>query len=317
MNHLESAFKGKNSFWRYLLMFVTVLLVSNTIGALPLLLGLLIKSLSDPDIFSLFAANPNNYGILDFSSNSLLLIMLFPFIAGLAAFILLIGPMHARSVRAVINGTSKIRWKRFFVSFGIWMGLSALYFVAYLYLEPQNFSINNKSFSIVILAIISFALIPFQAAFEEMLFRGYLMQGFAVLVKNRWFPLIMTSLLFALMHGLNPEVKEYGLLNMMPQYILFGLIFGAITILDDGIEAAMGAHTANNVFLCIMVTSKSSALQTAALYEQSTIHPWIESGALLAVGVLFILILKLIFRWENFSPLAGKIKRTLNSDPVN
>ena len=76
------------------------------------------------------------------------------------------------------------------------------------------------------------------------------------IVKNRWFPLIMTSILFGLMHGLNPEVKEFGLLTMMPQYILFGLIFGIITILDDGIEAAMGAHAANNIFLCIMVTNK-------------------------------------------------------------
>ncbi len=83
----------------------------------------------------------------------------------------------------------------------------------------------------------------------------------------------MTSLLFALMHGLNPEVKEYGFLNMMPQYILFGLIFGTITILDDGVEAAMGAHTANNVFLCIMVTNKSSALQTAAYYKQAASIP--------------------------------------------
>ena len=298
-------------------MVVAVLLVSNTIGALPLLIGLLVKSLSNPDIFSLFAANPNDYSVMDFSPNSLLLIMLFPFIAGLAAFILLFRPLHARSVRTVVNGVSKIRWNRFFISFGIWMILSILYFLSYLWLEPQNFLINNKSFSIVILAVISFALIPFQAAFEEILFRGYIMQGFAVLVKNRWFPLIMTSLLFALMHGLNPEVKEYGFLNMMPQYILFGLIFGAITILDDGIEAAMGAHAANNIFLCIMVTSRSSALQTAALYEQSSIHPWIESGALLAVGLLFILVLKWIFRWRNFSPLAGKIMGTRNSDPVN
>ena len=221
---------------------------------------MLFRSFSNPGIFSQFAANPNDYSVMGFSSNTLLILMLFPFIAGLAAFILLVKPLHSRTIRAVINGTSKIRWNRFFISFVIWTGLSALYFIFYLKVDPQNFSINNKSFSLVILAIISLTMIPFQAAFEEVLFRGYLMQGFAALVRNRWFPLVMTSLLFALMHGLNPEVKEYGFLTMMPQYILFGLIFGIITILDDGIEAAMGAHTANNAFLCIMVTSKSSAL---------------------------------------------------------
>ena len=63
---------------------------------------------------------------------------------------------------------------------------------------------------------------------------------------------------------------------MMPQYVLFGLIFGIITVLDDGIEAAIGAHAANNIFLCIMVTNDSSALQTPAVYEQHNIYPWTE-----------------------------------------
>ena len=99
----------------------------------------------------------------------------------------------------------------------------------------------------------------------------------------------MTSVLFGLMHSLNPEVKEFGFLTMMPQYILFGLIFGIITIMDDGIEAAMGAHAANNIFLCIMVTNKASALQTPALYEQINIYPWTEFAGLFFTGIVFII----------------------------
>ncbi len=317
MNHLESAFTGKNSFWRYLVMIPVVFIVSNTIGALPLLAALLFKSCANTGIQSLFSADLSEYNIMDLNSNILLIGMLFPFIAGLAAFVLLVKPLHSRTIRAVINGTSKIRWNRFFVSLVIWLGLSSLYFIFYLKVDPQNFTLNNKSFSIIILVVISVTMIPFQAAFEEIIFRGYLMQGFTALLGKRWFPLIMTSLLFALMHGLNPEVKEYGFLTMMPQYILFGLIFGIITILDDGVEAAIGAHTANNVFLCILVTHKSSALQTAALYEQHQLYPWLELGALFVVGIIFILILKMIFGWKGFSLLTGAVEKPVKSDPVN
>jgi uncharacterized protein len=317
MNHLESTFRGKNNFWRYLIMIPAVFLVSNTIGALPLLIALLVKSFGDPDILSMFSSNPNDYNVLGFTSNTMLVVMLFPFIAGLAAFIVLVRPLHSRTIMTVINGTSKIRWNRFFISLFIYLGLSVFNLLFYLRLDPQNFTLNNTGFSIIILAIISISLIPFQAAFEEVLFRGYLMQGFSVVVGKRWFPLIMTSILFALMHGVNPEVKEYGFLTMMPQYVLFGLIFGIITILDDGIEAAIGAHTANNAFLCIMVTSKSSALQTAALYEQHDIHPWLELGAQLVIGIIFILILKMVFRWKSFSILTGDVAMSLSSDPVN
>jgi hypothetical protein len=308
MNHLESAFTGKNAFWRYLLMFAAILIAANTVGAIPLLLSLLVRSGTDIDVFSKYAANPNDYSIIGLGPNAGFLIVLCPFIAGLIAFIILVRPLNHRSLKTTINGTKKIRWNRFFISAAIWMLLSALYLFSYLQFDPANFTLNNKTDSLIILAIISILFIPLQSSLEEILFRGYLMQGFAALVKNRWFPLIMTSVLFGLLHGLNPEVKEFGFFTMMPQYIVFGLIFGIITILDDGIEAAMGAHAANNIFLCIMVTNESSALQTPAIYTQITIHPWMEFAALLITGIIFITILKVIFKWDTFSILFKKIQ---------
>jgi uncharacterized protein len=307
MNHLESIFTSKNSFWRYIVMFAVVLIVSNTIGAVPLLIAALMKSATNPDVFLQLSANPNDYSILGLNPNAGLAMMLFPFVAGLVAFILLVKPLNNRTLKAVINGTGKIRWNRFFISAFIWLILSAIYLFAYLKFDPDNFTLNNKTYSLITLSLVSVLFIPFQAAFEEILFRGYLMQGFAAILKNRWFPLVMTSVLFGLMHAFNPEVKEFGFLTMMPQYILFGLIFGVITILDDGIEAAMGAHAANNIFLCIMVTNQASALQTPALYEQLNIFPWTEFVGLLLTGIVFVIVLKIVFGWDDFSVLFKKI----------
>lgn len=298
-------------------MFAVVLIVSNTIGAIPLLIAVFKKSASNPAVYSQLSANPNDLSILGVSPNIGFIMMLFPFMMGLLAFIILVKPLNRRTARVTINGTGKIRWKRFFISAAVWLILSALYLFFYLKIDPANFSLNNKTASLLILSLVSVLFIPFQSAFEEMLFRGYLMQGFAALVKNRWFPLIMTSLLFGLMHSFNPEVKEFGFFTMIPQYIVFGMIFGIITIFDDGIEAAMGAHTANNIFLCIMVTNSSSALQTPALYEQYNIHPWTEFGALVVIGMLFIFILKMIFKWENISLLFRKIIVPVPHPPVS
>jgi uncharacterized protein len=317
MNHLESTFTGKNSFWRYVVMFAAVLIVSNTIGAIPLLTSLLIKSVSNPGVFSQLAANPNDFSVIGLNPDAGFVMMLFPFIAGLIAFILLVKPLNNRTLKMTINGTGRIRWDRFFVSGFVWLILSAFYLFFYLKLDPENFTINNKTASLIILTIVSVVFIPFQAVFEELLFRGYLMQGFAALLRNRWFPLIMTSILFGLMHAFNPEVKDFGFFTMMPQYMVFGLIFGIITIMDDGIEAAMGAHTANNIFLCIMVTNRSSALQTQAFYEQYNIHPWTEFSALVVTGIIFVILLKMIFRWRTFSLLfeGVKIPNAVNQIP--
>ncbi len=288
-------------------MFAAVMIATNTIGGFPLILAFILKSASDPEVISELASDPNNLSVLGLDPNLGLIVMLFPFIVGLGTFALLVNPLNGRSLLMIINGTGTIRWNRFFLSGLVWLILSTGYLFLYLKLDPSNFTLNNTTVTIVILILISITFIPFQAAFEEILFRGYLMQGLAVLIRTRWFPLVMTSVLFGLMHAFNPEVKDFGFFTMMPQYILFGLIFGAITILDDGIEAAMGAHTANNIFLCIMVTHESSALQTAAVYQQHNVYPWTEFASLLVLGMIFIFILKIIFKWENFSPLLSEV----------
>lgn len=315
MNHLESAFHGKNSAWRYILMFVGVLLAINTVGSIPLFIGYGIKAASDPEIIGKVAANPSDIiALLGFNPNISLLLMLLPSIAGIIAFILLVKPLNGRTITQTINGTGSIRWKRFFISALVWAILSALYLIVYLKIDSSNFKLNNYSITLLYLTVISFLLIPFQAALEEVLFRGYLMQGFAVLVRNRWFPLLVTSVLFGLLHAFNPEVKDLGFITMMPQYLLFGLVFGIASILDDGIEVAMGAHTANNIFLCIFVTNSSSVFQVSSLYEQKNVYPLTELVGLLIAAVIFIIVLKMIFKWEDFSRLWGKIFR--NEDIV-
>jgi membrane protease YdiL (CAAX protease family) len=308
MNHLESSFTGRNAFWRYLIMIVIVLVASNTIGAIPLYLSIGLRSAANPGILESLANNPNDLSPLGLDPNISLLMLIFPFIAGLAAFILFVKPLNEKTLNIIINGTNRFRWNRFFISALVWIVVSSFYLFANLKLDPSNFSINNISGTLIPLIIISIFLIPFQTAFEEVIFRGYLMQGFTVLAKNRWIPLLITAILFALTHGPNPEVREYGFWTMMPQYVLFGLIFGIITILDDGIEAAMGAHAANNAFLCIMVTSKASALQTPALFEQHNVYPWADFATMLIMGVLIILIMKYFFKWGSFSILFGKVE---------
>jgi len=253
---------------------------------------------NDPSLAQKFSTNPTDFSALGVDPFYGLFMMLFPFIAGLAAFVLLVRPLHQRPFRSTISSTGKFRWNHFLISFLIWIVLSVIYLFAYMKVEPENFTLSNTSVSLIYISLIAIAMIPFQAGLEEFIFRGYLMQGFAPVLGYRWFPLIMTSLLFALLHAMNPEVKEYGFFTMMPQYIVFGLIFGIVTIMDDGIEAAIGAHAANNIFLVIMLTHESSAIPTPALYEQKVIYPWTEFTGLVISGIVFIMLMNGIFGWK-------------------
>lgn len=302
---MTAPFSGKNAFWRYFLGGVAPFLVSNIIGAIPLGIVIISQTIGGSPL-------PQKGGMPDFELMGIdlnigLALMLFPFILAFFTMVWLIRPLHNRSFGTVVNGGRKVRWGRMMFSAFVWIAMSALWLLYSVRSDPGNFTLSNTTGTLLILAALSVFLIPFQAAFEEVLFRGYLMQGFAVLARNRWVPIVATSVLFGLMHSLNPEVQEYGFLTMIPQYVFFGLVFAVLTMLDDGIELAIGAHAANNAFLSVFLTHKDSALQTPAMYEQMEIYPWKDFAGLVIMSVVFVAIMAIVYRWKDIRRLYAGI----------
>lgn len=296
MNHLERALDHQNQWWKYLVITVAGFVASNFIGAIPLGMVLFYQKFHNGMIAT--PSNPMDLAAYGIDPNLGLILVMIPFIVALITLILLLKPLHKRTIHNVINGTNAVRWSRFFFSFCIWALILLVCIVIDYALDPANFAVRLHVSSLMPLVIISLLLIPFQTAYEEILFRGYLAQGVAAWTRNRWLVIILPSVLFGMMHILNPEVKEYGFWLTMPQYIFFGLVFGIVTVLDDGIETAMGAHAANNIFMSVFVTSKASVLQTPALLEQQQVSPLKELIVLIVVGITFITILGYKYKWK-------------------
>jgi hypothetical protein len=66
----------------------------------------------------------------------------------------------------------------------------------------------------------------------------------------------------------------------------------------------------NHLFLTI-AANPSSALQTQALYIQQNVYPWTEFAGLVVSGIVFIVILKMVFKWDDFSILFRKIPNVI------
>jgi membrane protease YdiL (CAAX protease family) len=301
---LTAPFKGKNSFWRYFTGSVTPFIVSNLIGAIPL--AVVIIAYAGDGVMPARGGMPD-FEAMGINLNFGFFLTVFPFVLAFFTLALLIKPLNDRSFGTVINGGKKIRWGRIFFSAAVWTAVAALWLFYSMRTDPGSYVLNNTSTSLITLAILALTMIPLQAGFEEILFRGYLIQGFAFFSHNRWLPIVVTSVLFGLMHGLNPEVKEYGFFIMMPQYIFFGLVFAVLTMMDDGIELAIGAHAANNAFLSVFITNKDSALQTSSIYEQLEYDPIMEFGGLVAMSLLFIAIMAIVYKWKDIRKLYGRI----------
>jgi len=122
-------------------------------------------------------------------------------------------------------------------------------------------------------ALLATLLIPFQTSTEELIFRGYLTQWIGRSRLGFWATLILPNLIFALLHGLNPEVQTYGAWLTLPLYFGIGLVLSWATLQSGGLEYALGMHAANNFYAALVVTFPASALPSPALIQMRTYDP--------------------------------------------
>lgn len=106
--------------------------------------------------------------------------------------------------------------------------------------EPLAFERDDFNVSA---ALISFGLVlllvPFQAAAEEVVFRGMLLQVLGSWMKSPWFAIGLSSLLFATMH-------IYDIWGMLAVGLM-GLVAAWLTWKTGGLEAAIAIHIVNNI----------------------------------------------------------------------
>jgi len=297
--YIEQAYKGDNSTWKIL---VTTLL-STGIFVVNLVFLLI---MSPEDLQKAYDLAKDLPPIVNLISN------LVPFIFLLLMLISAVILLHKRSFVSLTTARKKIDFRRIAFSTSLIIGLTLILFAVGYYLAPEELQWNFKPVKFLILVVASLFLFPFQIGFEEYLFRGYLMQQVGVLVKNKWFPLLLTSVLFGLLHSANPEVAEMGWITMV-LYIGFGLLMGIMTLMDDGLELALGFHFGNNLMAALLVTSDWSAIQADALFRntaQSATGDMIVE-MLLSVFITFPIILLVLarkYKWNNWKEkLTGKV----------
>lgn len=297
MKFLERAFDNENQIWKYILVLFIGFFLGQIIGSIPLIVVLAVKMVQHSGDFQM----PENFA--DFSAYGIdpnvgLVLVVIPFIVSLIIGILLIKGFHRRNYKDVINGGRPIRWNRIWLGVIVWGVLAGGYMVIDFLINPDNFEVRFNAASFIPLVFISVLLIPIQSGTEELFFRGYLAQGVAGRTRSRWLTVLIPAVIFALIHSFNPEVKEFGFWTSMPGYLTIGLVFGITTVMDDGIEIAIGAHSINNVLSSIFVTSKSSVLQTPALLFQKEVNPQKETWILIILSIVFIAVLTYKNNWK-------------------
>lgn len=312
--YIAQAFKVQHDFWRYLVGSL-IIFIAALIGQLPLLGVMIAKVLNDGTGIDSITES-SMYQLLE--PNLFLFLALLSFAIGFIGLVIVLKTLHGQTMTSVATSRPKLDWKRIWFAFIFWGVISSgLVLLDYFYLSPESYEFNFEMKRFLILAAIAVVLIPIQTSLEEYLFRGYLMQGFGTLAKNRWFPLLMTSLIFGLLHIANPEIEKLGY-SLLVYYIGTGLFLGIMTLMDEGIELALGFHAANNLFTALLVTADWTAFQTHSILKDVA-EPSLEFiDLVLPVFIIFPIILFVfsrVYRWRNWKEkLFGEIHEPIKED---
>lgn len=303
--YIAQAFYGKHELWRYITGFVVVFIGSQFIGGIPLAIAVAFTMFQNETVDL-----SDQWSILSaFEPNVLLVLMLFPFVLGFLALILWVKGVHRQPFRLLHSVRQKLDWKRIGFAFGLWAFIVTAFVIVDYSLSPEDYVWNFKPVPFFIMFFIAIFLIPIQTGFEEYLFRGYLMQGIGVYAKNRWVPLLTTSLLFGFLHIFNPEVGKIGYVILV-SYIGSGLFLGILTLMDEGLELALGFHAANNLITVLLVTADWTVFQSHSILKDVS-DPSLGIEVFAPVFIMYPLLLLIFarkYRWSHWhSKLFGPV----------
>lgn len=297
---INQAYKGDNTWWRVM---ITTLLTAGIFVANFIVYFLMSKEEMD-EVYKSMSAIPNNLSLF---------INLSPFILLLGMLFLLVKVLHKRSILSLTTSRNEVDYKKILFSFGLIVLMTIVAFAVSYSMDSSSILWNFNPMKFAVLFLISILLFPFQIGFEEYLFRGYLMQQIGIIAQNRWFPLLITSVMFGLFHSANPEVANMGY-GVMVFYIGTGFFLGIITLMDESLELALGFHLGNNLMAALLITSDFSALHTDAVFRYSGVENPVDmlNEMIVSIVIVYPIILFIFaekYNWNHWTTkLTGKIQ---------
>lgn len=147
---------------------------------------------------------------------------------------------------------------------GILIGFIAMAAIFFIELKLNCFEIKNIN-SISDNFIITLLTLAVLALGEELLFRGFMLNGLIRLLKNKYIAVIITAVLFGLAHAGNPNATTISIISNG----LGGVMYAVAFIESDSIWLAFALHFAWNFFQGPVFGFPVSGMNFGGIVEQS------------------------------------------------
>lgn len=206
-------------------------------------------------------------------------------LAMLVGLVLAVIALQRRSLLTLVTPRKRFDWQRAWQGFAAFFIIAGISFAVECVLYPGRYTLNADAGRLIVFVPAILLLTPLQAATEELVFRGYLMQSLRTFTRSPLLIVMASSVAFTVPHLWNPEAAHGA--AAIALYVLIAIFLAVITLRDGRLELAIGAHTAINVFIAIVAGYPDSALDTPALFMADLFDPVYSLASLVAGSVVF------------------------------
>ena len=250
--YLALAQLGRNRWWRYALGALVILFFWLVLGFVP---------------YVWLAGGGSPDPLLDYIAVNFSIVMM------LGGLFLTVRVIHRRPLFSLISAERALDWKRISQGAAAWsvIGLIITAIEHLLYADRYYLSFNPDRF--FMFAALALVLTPLQTTTEELVFRGYVMQGLGIVIRRPALVAVLSGVVFTVPHLLNPEVRQHGVVLMAASYFAIGLLLAAVTLRDGRLELAIGVHAANNLLLVLVANYEGSVLRTDSIFTARELDP--------------------------------------------
>lgn len=185
-----------------------------------------------------------------------------------------------------VEGRLRVRWLGRCVALAMVVGVPylALGFGEGLLAEGDEGFDAAPAWRVALAAVLAVALVPWQAASEEVVFRGWLVQVAGRFVRRWWIPAVPISAVFLLGHeGSAPAFVGIG---------VFGLACAYLTIRTGGLEAAIALHVVGNTTGFFIDAFDGAWVNALTTNDEVT---WLSAGIDVALTLVYVALVVRVF----------------------
>lgn len=177
------------------------------------------------------------------------------------------------------------------------------------YFLTQYFIVEGTDHLLILILIVMILMFTVNSKYIDSLLKTEAYTKWYRAFTSRATPLIITSVVFGGLHLANPEVDKFGNIIMI-YYIGTGFFLGIMTLMDEGMELALGFHAGNNLITAVLVTADWTVFKTPSLLKDIS-DPTAGFDVLAPVLIIypiFLLIMAWRYKWTDWGgKLFGRV----------